>query len=153
MQKKIKYLLLTNIINDTIKKVQEQPTHKKNIFAKHISDKKLSCRTRIIKTSPQFKSDLPSVSANKILLRHSQAYPFVSYMWLFSWYKARFNSCNRNRVVHNAWNIHSGPLKKKSAYPWSLYIKNLHVITLRQIINFPNEQKIWTNSSQMKMYG
>lgn len=67
-----------------LRKWKNNPLNKKNIFAKYISDKQLSCRTRIIKTRPRSRYALPSVSVNKSLLRHSHAYPFVSYTWLFS---------------------------------------------------------------------
>lgn len=125
----------------TIKKMEEQPTNKKNIFAKHISDKQLSWRTRIIKTRPRL--GLPchlflyiKVCWDIVRLIH------LCLMWLFSWYKAKFNSCDRNLVVHNAWNIHSDPLEKKSVNP----IKTNNLI-------FKNEQENWTKTSQMKMYG
>lgn len=63
--------------------MERQVTTRENTFAKHISEKELSSRTKISKTSPLAKSDVPFVLVNKVLLIHSHIHPFRSQV-LFS---------------------------------------------------------------------
>lgn len=48
-----------------------------------------------------------SASKNKILLKHSQAYSFMNYLWLLLTTVAYLSGCNRDFKAYKALNIYS----------------------------------------------